>query len=122
MSLSVCSEDDEELTVGSVRHNLTNGSCLASCTANTGGHLQRIISIEEDHLPYLLQNDCQPQTPLRECREEDGASDTEEEHIDLVMSDIYTSAQQQEPVEKSPTPSSPRGQPVGKETSMNVSM
>ncbi|KAM8891850.1 EF-hand calcium-binding domain-containing protein 4B isoform 2-T4 [Spinachia spinachia] len=98
------SEEDEELPISSVRHNLTS---LASVTAKTGGHLQRIISIEEDHLPHLLQNYCQPPTPLRECREEEAGSDTEES-MDLVMSDIYTS-----------TPSSPRGQPVGKETSIN---
>ncbi|XP_037306440.2 EF-hand calcium-binding domain-containing protein 4B [Pungitius pungitius] len=110
------SEDDEELPISSVRHNLTNGSCLASCTGNTGGHLQRIISIEEDPLPYLLQNDCPPQTSLRECSEEEGASDTEE-HVDLVMNDIYR--QPKEDVDESPTPSSPRGQPVGKETSIN---
>ncbi|XP_068579611.1 EF-hand calcium-binding domain-containing protein 4B [Cebidichthys violaceus] len=111
------SEDEEELTASS-------GSCQSSCTANTRGHLQRIISIEEDHLPHLLHNDCRPQTSLQECSEEEESSDSEE-HIDLVMSDIYpsaSSAQQQESkedVEKSETPSSPRGQPVGKETSLN---
>ncbi|XP_041794877.1 EF-hand calcium-binding domain-containing protein 4B [Chelmon rostratus] len=118
------SEDEEELTTSSVRKDLANGSCQSSCTAKTRGHLQRIISIEEDHLPHLLQNDCQAQAPLQECSEGEEASDNEE-NIDLVMSDIYpraTAAQQQkskEIVEKRQTPTSLRGQPVGKETSIN---
>ncbi|XP_044049694.1 EF-hand calcium-binding domain-containing protein 4B [Siniperca chuatsi] len=118
------SEDEEELTTSSVRQKLANGSCQSSCIAETRGHLQRIISIEEDHLPHLLQNDCQAQTPLQECSEGEEASDNEE-NIDLVMSDIYpcaSSAQQQKSKgteEKSETPTSPRGQPVGKETSLN---
>lgn len=120
-----CSEDEEDVTTSSVGQNLTNGPIRASCKR---GHLQRIISIEEDHLPHLLQDDCQVQTPLRECREAEDASDIED-NIDLVMSDIYphesSAAQQQllkETGEKRVTPTSPRGQPVGKETSINVSM
>ncbi|KAI3371576.1 hypothetical protein L3Q82_024140, partial [Scortum barcoo] len=118
------SEDEEELATSSVRTNLPNGSCQSSCTEETRGHLQRIISIEEDHLPHLLQNDYEPRTPLQECREGEEASDNEE-NIDLVMSDIYpcpSSAKQQkskESMEKRETPTSPRGQPVGKETSIN---
>ncbi|XP_034391405.1 ras and EF-hand domain-containing protein homolog isoform X2 [Cyclopterus lumpus] len=118
------SEDEEELITSSARHRLTNGSCQSSCTENTRGHLQRIISIEEDHLPHLLQNDCRPRTPLQECSEEEEASDNEE-YTDLVMSDIYpctSSAQRQksqDDVEKRETPSSPRAQPVGKENSLN---
>uniref|UniRef100_A0A7N6B3J0 EF-hand domain-containing protein n=1 Tax=Anabas testudineus TaxID=64144 RepID=A0A7N6B3J0_ANATE len=94
-------EDQEEQTSNCVRQNLANGSCQPSCP-KTGGHLQRIISIEEDHLPHLLQNNCQAQTPLQECSEGEEASDNEE-NIDL----------------KRETPTSPRGQPVGKETSLN---
>ncbi|XP_036963611.1 ras and EF-hand domain-containing protein homolog isoform X1 [Acanthopagrus latus] len=115
------SEDEEDVTTSSVGQNLTNGPIRASCKR---GHLQRIISIEEDHLPHLLQDDCQVQTPLRECREAEDASDIED-NIDLVMSDIYphaSAAQQQllkETGEKRVTPTSPRGQPVGKETSIN---
>ncbi|XP_059190591.1 EF-hand calcium-binding domain-containing protein 4B [Centropristis striata] len=116
------SEDEEELTTSAVRHSLANGSCQSSCTAGTRGHLQRIISIEEDHLPHLLQDDCQAQLPLQECSEGEEASDNEE-NIDLVMSDIYPCTAQQEKskgdVEKRETPTSPRGQPVGKETSIN---
>ncbi|XP_040894940.1 EF-hand calcium-binding domain-containing protein 4B [Toxotes jaculatrix] len=119
------SGDEEEFISSSARQDLANGSCQPSCPAETRGHLQRIISIEEDHLPHLLQNDCQAQSPLHECSEGEEVSDSEE-NIDLVMSDIYpcaSSAQQQQQsegnVEKRETPTSPRGQPVGKETSIN---
>ncbi|KAF1387121.1 hypothetical protein PFLUV_G00101970 [Perca fluviatilis] len=118
------SEDEEELTPSSVRHNLANGSGQPFSLAETRGHLQRIISIEEDHLPHLLQNDCQSQSPLQECSEGEDSSDNEED-IDLVMSDIClcaSSAQQQKSkgdVEKRETPTSPRVQPVGKETSIH---
>ncbi|KAF3854542.1 hypothetical protein F7725_022597, partial [Dissostichus mawsoni] len=116
------SEDEEEMTTSSARHNLANGSSQSYVRANTRGHLQRIISIEEDPLPSLFQNDSVAQTPLQECSEEEEASDNEE-NIDLVMSDILgaSSAQQQktkEHVEERETPTSPRGQPVGKETSI----
>ncbi|XP_008291518.1 ras and EF-hand domain-containing protein homolog [Stegastes partitus] len=114
------SEDEEELTSSSVRQSLANGSCQPSVPAQARGHLQRIISIEEDHLPHLL-SDCQAQSPLQECNEGEEVSDGEE-NIDLMMSDIYPSAQQQQSkasVEKAEIPTSPRGQPVGKETSIN---
>ncbi|XP_062276838.1 EF-hand calcium-binding domain-containing protein 4B [Scomber scombrus] len=116
-------KSEEDLTTSSVRQN-SNGSCQQSCPERTRGHLQRIISIEEDHLPHLLQNNYQAQTPLKECSEGEDASDNEE-NIDLVMSDIYPSASSAQPqqskgnVEKRKTPTSPRGQPVGKETSIN---
>ncbi|XP_033997891.1 ras and EF-hand domain-containing protein homolog [Trematomus bernacchii] len=118
------SDDEEEMTTSSARHNLANGSSQSYVRANTRGHLQRIISIEEDPFPSLLQNDSVAQTPLQECSEEEEASDNEE-NIDLVMSDILgaSSAQQQkteEHVEERETPTSPRGQPVGKETSITV--
>ncbi|XP_044213244.1 EF-hand calcium-binding domain-containing protein 4B isoform X1 [Thunnus albacares] len=118
------SEEEEDLTTSSVRQKLANGSCQPSCLEATRGHLQRIISIEEDHLPHLLQNSCQAQIPLQECSEGEEASDNEE-NIDLVMSDIYPCASSAQPqhskgnVEKRKTPTSPRGQPVGKETSIN---
>lgn len=125
--ICICSEEEEDLTTSSVRQKLANGSCQPSCLEATRGHLQRIISIEEDHLPHLLQNSCQAQIPLQECSEGEEASDNEE-NIDLVMSDIYPCASSAQPqhskgnVEKRKTPTSPRGQPVGKETSINVSM
>uniref|UniRef100_A0A665TUY6 Calcium release activated channel regulator 2A n=1 Tax=Echeneis naucrates TaxID=173247 RepID=A0A665TUY6_ECHNA len=101
MLICLCSGDKEESTSSTVRQTVASEPCLSSCPVETRGHLQRIISIEEDHLPHLLQNDCQTQSPLPECSEGDEASDREE-NIDLVM-----------------TPKSPRGQPVGKETSIN---
>ncbi|XP_053175930.1 EF-hand calcium-binding domain-containing protein 4B [Scomber japonicus] len=116
-------KSEEDLTTSSVRQN-SNGPCQQSYPETKRGHLQRIISIEEDHLPHLLQNNCQAQSPLKECSEGEDTSDIEE-NIDLVMSDIYpsaSSAQQQQSkgnVEKRETPTSPRGQPVGKETSIN---
>uniref|UniRef100_A0A8D3AHD9 EF-hand domain-containing protein n=1 Tax=Scophthalmus maximus TaxID=52904 RepID=A0A8D3AHD9_SCOMX len=120
------SGDEEELTSSSVRQSLANGSYQPSCPAERRGHLQRIISIEEDHLPHLLQNDYRAQTPLRECsegEEEEEAFD-DEENIDLVMSDIYPHAstvqqQSEENAAQRETPNSPRVQPVGKETSIN---
>ncbi|XP_071374213.1 EF-hand calcium-binding domain-containing protein 4B [Centroberyx affinis] len=121
------SEDEEELAPK--RQSIVNGSCQEEETIDVRppahrGHLQRIISIEEDHLPHLLQDGCQAQTPLREWSEGEEAAD-EEENIDLVMSDIFpisSSAQQQQPernVGERDAPTSPRGQPVGKETSLN---
>ncbi|KAM3608793.1 uncharacterized protein V6R79_004842 [Siganus canaliculatus] len=112
------SEDEDELPSSSLRQHFTT----KLCAPETRGHLQRIISIEEDHLPHLLQDECHTQTPLQECPERQEASDNEE-NIDLVMSDIYphtTSTQQQSGnLETRETPTSPRGQPVGKETSIN---
>uniref|UniRef100_A0A8C9ZDF8 Calcium release activated channel regulator 2A n=1 Tax=Sander lucioperca TaxID=283035 RepID=A0A8C9ZDF8_SANLU len=124
MVLCITSEDEEELTPSSVRQNLANGSGQRFSLAETRGHLPRIISIEEDHLPYLLQNDCQVQSPLQECSEGEEASENEED-INLVMSDIClraSSAQQQKSegdVEEREIPTSPRVQPVGKETSIH---
>uniref|UniRef100_A0A8D3D8G3 EF-hand domain-containing protein n=1 Tax=Scophthalmus maximus TaxID=52904 RepID=A0A8D3D8G3_SCOMX len=127
---SVCHTSLDRVTVIrvglSVRQSLANGSYQPSCPAERRGHLQRIISIEEDHLPHLLQNDYRAQTPLRECsegEEEEEAFD-DEENIDLVMSDIYPHAstvqqQSEENAAQRETPNSPRVQPVGKETSIN---
>ncbi|XP_069018348.1 EF-hand calcium-binding domain-containing protein 4B [Embiotoca jacksoni] len=112
---NVFKSEDEE--------SLANGSLQPACLKAARGHLQRIISIEEDHLPHLL-NDRWPQTSLPECDENEEVSDGEE-NIDLVMSDIHphsTSPQQQQSEgfeETRETPTSPRGQPVGKETSIN---
>lgn len=106
--------------------NLISGSYQPSFQTEARGHLQRIISIEEDHLPQLLNNS-QAQAPLQKCNEGEEDSDTEEA-IDLVMSDIYPAASppcQQtsvEHVQERQIPTSPRAQPVGKETSINVSM
>ncbi|XP_060932937.1 EF-hand calcium-binding domain-containing protein 4B [Limanda limanda] len=115
------SRDEEELTSSSVRQNLTNGSSQPSCPADTRGHLRRIISIEEDHLPHLLLSDCETPPPLQECNEGEEVFDNEE-NIDLVMSDIHPRAspvRQPGNMDERDTPTSPRGQPVGKETSVN---
>ncbi|KAK3570513.1 hypothetical protein QTP86_020086 [Hemibagrus guttatus] len=78
--------------------------------------LQRIISIEEDHLPQLLQKEYQAE--LRNWSEEEDLEDG----IDLQMTSIFHSTST--PISQCPpadsrhahTPTSPRGQPVGKET------
>ena len=86
------------------------------------GHLQRIISIEEDPLPQLLQAAPPLQTWSRveEEVEEVEEAEVEEEGMDLVMSDIRSPAPQAARDKDAPT--SPRGQPVGKETSFKVSL
>ncbi|XP_077452656.1 EF-hand calcium-binding domain-containing protein 4B isoform X1 [Stigmatopora argus] len=83
-------------------------------------YLPRLISIEEDHLPHLLQNGACTQFPLQPYNEGEEVTD-QEENIDLMMSDIYPAQLHlsDEVEEMYQTPTSPRGQPVGKETSLN---
>lgn len=97
-----------------------------------GWPLRRVISIEEDHLPHLLQGG--PQPLLHQLSEEEDEVDDEE---DEAQSDIETSVvmvadrsatQPSSHISEAPaarkshftrakkTPLSPRGQPVGKET------
>lgn len=137
VSLSCSGENEEEVPPLSKRKNLAN-SFLQSASleeetidgraAPHRRYLQRIISIEEDHLPQLLQDNYQARSHLQEWSEGEEATEEEEENIDLVMSDIYppTSPSKQQhqggDVVDRDTPTSPRGQPVGKETSMNVSL
>lgn len=66
------------------------------------GALRRIISIEEDPLPHLLEGGFEK--PLSRCPEEEEPSDqgTEGQSVEAPVLDLI--------------PSSPRGQPVGKET------
>ncbi|XP_041853618.1 EF-hand calcium-binding domain-containing protein 4B isoform X2 [Melanotaenia boesemani] len=115
------SEDEEELTSSSSRQSIVNGSDQPSFPAK--GHFQRIISIEEDHLPHLL-NDCQSQNRPQKYNEEEEDSDSQDS-VDLVMSDIYPNAspvcpqESVESVQERQIPTSPRGQPVGMETSIN---
>ena len=112
------------MTSSSTRGTLVSGLSQPSLQTKARGHLQRIISIEEDHLPQLLNN-CHAQAPLQKCHEGEEDSDIEET-IDLVMTDICPGAlpvwQQKsvEHVQERQIPASPRGQPVGKETSINV--
>lgn len=105
-----------------MRQNPANVSSCPCGPEVTRGYLQRIISIEEDHLPHLLQNGTQAQILLQPFIEGEDVSD-HEENIDLVMHDIYHTQLQLSlgAGEISQTPMSPRGQPVGKETSINVS-
>uniref|UniRef100_A0A1A8ANN1 EF-hand calcium binding domain 4B n=1 Tax=Nothobranchius furzeri TaxID=105023 RepID=A0A1A8ANN1_NOTFU len=117
------SEDDEEVTSISKRKTLVNGVFQPPLPALKSGHLRRIISIEEDHLPHLL-NDSQVQNPLQKCSEQEEESDNED-NIDFVMSDTYRWAspahvqKSEENMDGRRVPTSPRVQPVGKETSLN---
>ncbi|XP_042367323.1 EF-hand calcium-binding domain-containing protein 4B isoform X2 [Plectropomus leopardus] len=98
-----------------------------------GWPLRRVISIEEDHLPHLLQGG--PQPLLHQLSEEEDEVFDEEE--DEAQSDIETSvvmaadlsatppsshapeaplARKSRSTRSKKTPMSPRGQPVGKET------
>jgi hypothetical protein len=70
--------------------------------------LRRIISIEEDPLPQLLDGGCE--RPLSKCPEE------EEEEV----SDQRTEGQAQGTPNLGLSPTSPRGQPVGKEALYKV--
>lgn len=101
-----------------------------------GWPLRRVISIEEDHLPHLLQGDAHPL--LHQLSEEEKRRGEEEEaQLDLNMSPIYSSnvslasahspasAHVKKPLSKHKgrkgmVPSSARGQPVGKETMQKV--
>lgn len=67
------------------------------------GALRRIISIEEDPLPQLLDGTFQP--PLSKCPEEEDVSDQR----------VEGQTQQVRPSPLELMPTSPRGQPVGKE-------
>nr|XP_057933807.1 EF-hand calcium-binding domain-containing protein 4B isoform X2 [Doryrhamphus excisus] len=73
-----------------------------------GWPLRRVISIEEDHLPHLLQGG--PQLLLHQL--------SEEEDLEEARSDLDSSAQTRKLglFRAKKTPMSPRGQPVGKET------
>ncbi|XP_046890340.1 EF-hand calcium-binding domain-containing protein 4B [Hypomesus transpacificus] len=96
-------------------------------------HLQRIISIEEDHLPYLLQEDYHAELrDWREEEEEEGVEaeeeeeEEEEEETDLEMTIVGPASQdeqqwhgKEEGRGERAAPTSPRGQPVGKETVQN---
>lgn len=103
-----------------------------------GWPLRRVISIEEDHLPHLLQGG--PQPLLHQLSEEEDEVDDDEEEEEETQTDIETSVvvaphlsatppsghvpvSAGAPLARKPrfartkkTPMSPRGQPVGKET------
>ncbi|XP_048112962.1 EF-hand calcium-binding domain-containing protein 4B isoform X2 [Alosa alosa] len=98
-------------------HNALPGQENLPLSTAPHKHLQRIISIEEDHLPDLLQEE--PRTQLRHWSEEEGDL---EEGIDLQMSNIYPprSSTPSSENRRSDTPISPRHQPIGKETASSV--
>ncbi|XP_056335016.1 EF-hand calcium-binding domain-containing protein 4B [Danio aesculapii] len=115
------SDEDEDIVPNSKRKNVIgiNGHSMDLEDIVDGRHpsknqLRRIISIEEDPLPQLLQQGYQAQ--LREWSEDEELEET----IDLQMSNIYpttsTPTSASPPPAVSHTPTSPRGQPVGKET------
>lgn len=70
--------------------------------------LRRIISIEEDPLPQLLDGSFE--WPLSKCPEEEEVSNQ----------GVEGQSQQAQPSQLELMPTSPRGQPVGKETLSNV--
>uniref|UniRef100_A0A672LPG1 Calcium release activated channel regulator 2A n=1 Tax=Sinocyclocheilus grahami TaxID=75366 RepID=A0A672LPG1_SINGR len=115
------SDEDEEVLPQSKRKNVigVNGHSMdledmVDGRPSSKHQLQRIISIEEDHLPQLLQQGYQAH--LRDWSEDEEL----EEGMDLQMSNIYPTTSTPTSVSPhpgvAPTPTSPRGQPVGKET------
>ncbi|XP_006862743.1 PREDICTED: EF-hand calcium-binding domain-containing protein 4B [Chrysochloris asiatica] len=100
--------EEEEDVFGIMRRRSSlglSGCPLTEGEPGTGGpppqRLRRIISIEEDPLPQLL--DAGLEQPLSRCPEEEEVSDQQENG----------QTRQDPPLEVTPT--SPRGQPVGKE-------
>ncbi|OCT86232.1 EF-hand calcium-binding domain-containing protein 4B [Xenopus laevis] len=110
---SVKSQSSEEEDVFHSKHNSIglNGYFASTqepengieCKSNKLKQLQRIISIEEDPLPQLL--DDQQERPLHKWKE---VEENEKTSTEL--------SENTEQVPKGEVPSSPRGQPVGKET------
>ncbi|XP_075715957.1 EF-hand calcium-binding domain-containing protein 4B [Rhinoderma darwinii] len=72
-------------------------------------HLQRIISIEEDHLPQYLDNE--DERPLNDWQEVDEKEENRTHNEEVI--------QNEDEIPQEDVPSSPRGQPVGKETLAN---
>ncbi|XP_005795922.1 ras and EF-hand domain-containing protein homolog [Xiphophorus maculatus] len=111
------SEDEEEPTSTALRQNL-NGFYQPSFPAEARSRFQRIISIEEDHLPYLLNNSL-AQTALQNCAEVETQLD-DEDGVDVMSEPRRRSSPiPEQQSEERLVPSSPRGQPVGKETTIN---
>lgn len=105
-----------------------------------GWPLRRVISIEEDHLPHLLQGGLGPQPLLHQLSEEEDEEDEEEEGEEGAQSEVEVAVATEAGVPANPapshipvlvgvpperrsrfaytkkTPASSRGQPVGKET------
>ncbi|XP_075458382.1 EF-hand calcium-binding domain-containing protein 4B [Ascaphus truei] len=113
---SVKSQSSEEEDVVQPKLNSAglNGSFSSTAESENsldGGHskyqqLQRIISIEEDHLPQLL--DSQQERPLHNWTEVDEKGQNTPK--------VSENNRKEEQIPRDEVPSSPRGQPVGKET------
>ncbi|KAJ8249936.1 hypothetical protein COCON_G00231520 [Conger conger] len=96
------SEEEEETPPGSGRWR--SEDVIGPDPSSGRGRLQRIVSIEEDPLPQLLQPGYESQLQdWSEQEEEEEEQEEEQEHTDLETSHPAT-------------PPSPRRQPVGKET------
>ncbi|XP_064417991.1 EF-hand calcium-binding domain-containing protein 4B [Latimeria chalumnae] len=113
-SIKSQSSEEEDVTTGrKINSASLNGLCPVSNDSEYESklrkrqHLQRIISIEEDHLPQFL--DLEYETNLTEWAEEEERVITEENNN-----------KEEEKNSTNGTPSSPRGQPVGKETVSSV--
>ncbi|XP_068129231.1 EF-hand calcium-binding domain-containing protein 4B [Hyperolius riggenbachi] len=106
------SSEEEEAALPSKRSSAKlNGAITAATEPDSPRHnkphpLQRIISIEEDHLPQYLYS--QQERALNNWQEED----EKEERISGSQESVFSA----ESVPAEAIPSSPRGQPVGKET------
>lgn len=61
--------DEEEQTINSARQNLAKTLSQSTRIPRKKAHLPRIISIEEDPLPQLLQDYQPAQLPIQECSE-----------------------------------------------------
>ncbi|XP_064200566.1 EF-hand calcium-binding domain-containing protein 4B-like [Anguilla rostrata] len=95
---SLKSDDEDDLALLSAMKSLggVNGQgpglsaeALGSKAGPGRGQLQRIISIEEDHLPHLLQQHYQAQLQQWGEEEQEEQEEEGEECSDLEMSDIY---------------------------------
>lgn len=122
--------DDEKQKVAGDSEGVNVGVDVEDAPPD-GWPLRRVISIEEDHLPHLLQGDTHLLLHQLSEEEEERAGE-EEGQGDLETSSLYpsnaslASADSPPPVRvKKPSkkkwirgniPSSARGQPVGKET------
>nr|XP_056711731.1 EF-hand calcium-binding domain-containing protein 4B [Euleptes europaea] len=108
---SQSSEEDDTVSVSRRRDSFAlNGHISLDSDSTTDArltkkkHLQRIISIEEDHLPQLLDRSGDGQLTKWPEEEENGSPETEMDRIQIKPSS---------------EPSSPRGQPVGTEALSN---
>ncbi|XP_028813388.1 ras and EF-hand domain-containing protein homolog [Denticeps clupeoides] len=110
------SDDEEEVLPQCKRRDMMSGQAVVDGPPSSSHRLQRIISIEEDHLPGLLQDGYQTQLQDWSEAEEGMEEEDDDEGVELQMSSIHPSLTSTPSAESRGTPTSPRGQPVGKET------